>query len=121
MPTRFRPLVPSPWAVGSGIGAPSWRSGRNPCDTLSVARLARKWRELKLVRPARPVLGVQVIERLGDLYRIDLEIGAVLVLGNARLPGESMLPSMTTLATCTPCSEYSSVSTCAKVRIMTLG
>src|ERR1700730_4768136 len=48
-------------------------------STLSVARLGRKRSELKLVRPARPVLGVQVIERLGDLDRIDDQIAAVLV------------------------------------------
>src|SRR6266436_3241517 len=51
----------------------------NPSDALSVARLARKWRELQLVRPARPVLGVQVVERLGDLYRVDHVITPVLV------------------------------------------
>src|ERR1700730_13548729 len=49
------------------------------CDALSLARLGRKWRELKLVRPARPVLGVQIVERLGDLDRIDYVIAAVLV------------------------------------------
>jgi hypothetical protein len=49
-----------------------------PCVALSVARFGWKWRKLKLVCPARPVLGVQIIERLGDLDRIDHEIGLVL-------------------------------------------
>src|SRR5215831_536669 len=44
----------------------------------SVPRRRRKRRELQLVRPARPVLGVEVIERLGDLYRVDQQIGPVL-------------------------------------------
>ncbi len=39
----------------------------------------------------------------------------------ALVPGESIRPSITTLATCTPCSEYSSVNTWARVRIITRG
>src|SRR5438132_2231637 len=49
------------------------------CDALSVARLGRKWRELKLVRPARPILRVQVVERLGDLDRIGHVVAPVLI------------------------------------------
>ena len=45
---------------------------------VSVARFGREWGELEFVGPARPVLGVQVPERLGDLHRIDHEIGSVL-------------------------------------------
>ena len=47
--------------------------------------------------------------------------GCCCALGSALVPGESIIPSMITLATWTPCSEYSSVSTCASVRIITRG
>ena len=45
----------------------------------SIARLGRKWRQLQFMCPARPILGVQVIERLGDLDRIDHVVAPVLV------------------------------------------
>ena len=44
----------------------------------SKARLGRKWGELKLVGPARAILGVQIVKRLGNLYRIHYDIGSLL-------------------------------------------
>ena len=69
----------------------------------SVARFGRVRRQLDLVAPARRVLRVQVPERLGDLHRIDDLVAAGSALrGIARVPGELMVPSITTLATWTP-------------------
>mgnify|MGYP001820941516 CR=1 FL=1 len=42
--------------------------------------------------------------------------GRCCAIGKARVPGESISPSTMTFATCTPCSEYSSVNTWARVR-----
>ena len=44
----------------------------------SVARLRHKRRKLQLMRPAGPVLSVQVVERLRDFDRVDREIGVLL-------------------------------------------
>ena len=74
---------------------------------------------------------MQIVECIGDSYRIDQRPGKITRRGDSRLttrpfaiartPGASMPPSMTMLATCTPCSEYSSVRACARTRIMTRG
>ena len=95
--------------------APTWYDG------LLVARPGGERRQLQLVRPARAVLPVQVPERFGDLYGIDDEIAAVLV--SWQCPGSGRVDRAVDddVGDVHTCSEYSSVSTCAKVRIMTLG
>src|ERR1700733_8805166 len=94
-----RPVIPvnSPQITGiTGIVATSSVPGLSPRDRVtrqplrhwvvdnarpprSIARLGGKRRELNFVGPARAVLGVQVIEGLGDLDRVDDGMGAVLV------------------------------------------
>src|SRR5215469_5555905 len=57
----------------------NWRCANPQLDRLiSIARLGREWCQLKLVGPARAILCVQVVERLGDFYRIDHDIGSLL-------------------------------------------
>src|SRR5437588_304370 len=53
--------------------------GRTADVSRSIARLGRERRQLKLVRPARFILGVQVPVGLGNLDRIDDQVAAVLV------------------------------------------
>lgn len=70
-----------------------------PAEAFLVTWLDRKRRELQLVGPAGAVLRMQIPERLGNLDRIDHQLGRLWSLGMARVPGESMVPSITTFAT----------------------
>jgi hypothetical protein len=64
--------------TSGGVGPTHETSLSRRSPALSETRLGRKRRELKLVCPARPVLGMQVIERFGDLRRIHHDIRSLL-------------------------------------------
>jgi hypothetical protein len=85
-----RSLTAQPSDVGR---TESRRSGPFPVQAFfkariirgSEARFARERCELKLMGPARAILGMQVIERFSDLLRINYYVGPL--LGHRQRPG----------------------------------
>ena len=79
-----------------------WWERWQPCNAAVAplkARLSRKGRQLQFVRPTGFVLCMEVIERFSDLHRIHHHLWPLLGLRQGAGTGESMRPSITTLAT----------------------